>query len=477
MEEFNLKRHDVIGILVSLFVVSSLLIIYLCGKYLLPILDAFIFSLPLLYIQDQVVKFATENVTVKRRCKAFFMNTTIMISYVFLSVIAYKELTWIGLVSLNLTMFPLYLLSTGKWISNSRSAFVVLLIFISSILLLLFYQAGTEIRNIAKDFISLKEEEGFKKYESILNFSYNYFESVLQKKTGKTLVNFANETATKLQIPTKNIAFKDPFSKVSYILSLFLKFKESDSFKNAINIAKKSINSDIAIKVISIAINVICFTFAQFNSTFEMMVMIITFASTLFHLTRGKKITEVQLFNKIFEDYQPLVQKIKESITMILANLIHQTWLELIGSYVVFSLGGSKLPAIWSILASILTIFPFFNILIVCALVIFELAIREMYYNALGVIVFYMMYQIFMVPKSIVPFSTGYSNYLIGISIAAGYYTFGIHGVLLGPLITSIPGILFDLIKTYSDLISSPILSAKNLKVEEADTSPVKEKK
>lgn len=460
MDEFNLKRKDVIWTLIFLFIISSLSIIYLYGKYLLPMVDALIFSLPLLYIQEKMAIFTTKNTTILMRIQSFFKNPSLIISYIFVSLIIIKELGWIGVISLNIIVIPLYLFFSGKWISNSRSSFIICFLFLSSITSLIIYQVGTEIRSLATEVMSLKGF-GFKKYESVIGILYGYLESIFIKYTKKTFIEFANETANKLQIKTIIPSSTDSFAKISYILSLFLKFKESDAFKNILNTAKKSINSDVAIKVASIALDTMYFIIIQFNNTFEMLVMIITFFSTLFHMTRSKRSQEIALFNKIFEDYHPLTQKIKLSITFILSNLIHQTWLELSGSYIIFSLGGSMLPAFWSILASILTIFPIFNILIICALVIFELVVRKMYYNALGVVICYLMYQFFVVPKSVVPFSKGYLSSLIGVSIATGYYTFGIHGILLGPLITSIPGILFELTETYSDLIKSPISMEK----------------
>lgn len=176
----------------------------------------------------------------------------------------------------------------------------------------------------------------------------------------------------------------------------------------------------------------------------QMVIQTLTFLYFLFYFIDRKQRILVYILESFYwiDQVALLITEVNHSLEFTISQYYQRITLQLAASYVVFSSCGSQLSMMFAILSTMLVIFPLVDPLVIALFVSIELFMSGQ--RAMSVLcgILYLFVSIWGIPSATL-YKIPNSSYFAQLSVLVGFWTFGVAGLVLGPVLASLPSIIY----------------------------------
>ncbi len=436
---------NVLGLSI-LALVGYVLMIF--SPYIGPVLLAGLLSIPFRQLQADSVAFFAKSTPDKI---GLCFTPEALVSILAVMMISHASFGVFGLLFI-LAMLTIMTRSDGAYLKQPKAFITFALSLAAAFSTLVCYRGSQEIFGGVERILKARHSI---EYASILDTVFEHADDLAKRFMATDLVGLAQMVFCHLNIKTMAPDSVDATAhdKISYIMLNFMKVRESSSFNELVGKVKASIAPEHATRMVGAVLRLLRMVVMWLHSSTDFLLQTVTFLSFLY-LLMEKSISADTLISGSYKEWRgPLrrvYRELAQSLTMIVRDTLAKLWLQLVGTYLIYTMMGSQFGTVLGITAGLLASLPILPPISVVMLGSLELYLSGRWMRSICLVFLHFLYSMQMVPEVRISVSSR-SRYFSNLSILVGTLTFGGKGVLLGPMLGSLPEIGYRLLRGTSD--------------------------
>jgi predicted PurR-regulated permease PerM len=449
MEKGELRKHvlqftvNIIGLLAFAVILFAL---YIFWPYIQPILLAAIISVPLSNFRrhwDQASSLPTKTKLHRLICSNFIIAVVALFGiWSKLFGVGKALVAWLFLI-IGLACHPRFQTKAMVcvWVAGSA-------IFGASFVL----AAASEV-------LCLGEKTFSTEYKTVILAGSMHLDKLFRFYLGSTMPEIAEKIIRLLDIDHSR--HLSPNDNILDILNVIWEIYSTTSWNTILTKFTDRISSKHLGKIVKIITSVVGGCFVSAFAGADIIIQTLTFMTALsYFLSRKRNVLQylarMTFLVRELEDFIMQVDSCLESITW---NFLESILVEMSASYLIFTIFGSKMSAIWASITGLLIAFPIMHPSLAALLPFLEILLTLQRWDiTILLIPVHIFFNAYFVAKVKIPFANDRGRlrpcpkvigYFADIAIVVGVLTFGLKGILLGPLLAALPTIIYRNVTKY----------------------------